>query len=208
MPAKATGATRIHHTAYLSSVIDQLCAACAEHGRGQITVQEILNRIGRRSFGPVLLVLGLIGVSPVSNIPGVVAVLATIDILVAGELLIGMDHVWIPGFIARRSMNAAKVKRLLEKMRRTAGGIDGLLRPRLTFLTQGPFYYALAATCLVVALALPVIELIPLAGVIPNAALVALALAMTAHDGLWALIALGFTATSGYFTALALMQVL
>jgi hypothetical protein len=56
---------------------------------------------------------------------------------------------------------------------------------------------------LAVALVTPLIELVPLAGIVPNAAIVAFGLALTAHDGLWALIALGFTGASAYLIFLA-----
>ena len=205
MPAEAARGPAIHHTAYLSAVLDELRRMCAEHPKGRISIGEIMDGIGRRSFGPLILVLGLIGLSPVSNIPGVVAVLALLDILIAGEILVGMDRVWIPGALSRRSMAAARCAKLFDSMRRPARLVDRLVRPRLAFFTRGPFFYVLALVCFLVALVLPVIELIPLAGIIPNAALVAFALAITAHDGLWALIALGFTGVSGYLIALAIL---
>jgi hypothetical protein len=50
----------------------------------------------------------------------------------------------------------------------------------------------------------PIIELVPLAGIVPNAALVAFALAITARDGLWALLAFLFTAASAWLIAMGM----
>jgi hypothetical protein len=205
MPAKAEAGGRIHHTAYLSHVLDAIGRACAEHPRGKLSIDEIMDCIGRRSFGPIILVLGLIGLAPVSNIPGVVAVLASLDILIAGEFLIGMDHIWIPGVLGRREIGAPRCAKVVRALRAPARMLDRVARPRLTVLTRGPFGYVIALACFVVALLLPIIELIPLAGIIPNAALVALALAITAHDGVWALVALGFLAVTGYLITIAVM---
>jgi len=165
-------------------------------------VGELLDTLGRRSFGPIILLLGLIGLAPISNIPGVVAVVATLDLLVITEILIGMDHVWLPGFLARRSMAPDKLRRTLEWMRKPARIVDGFLRPRLTFATDGLGFYATAWICLLVAIALPFIEIVPFAGIVPNAALVAFGLAFTAHDGLWAMLGITITAVSAYLLAM------
>jgi hypothetical protein len=62
-------------------------------------------------------------------------------------------------------------------------------------MTHGPFLYAIAAFCLFIGLITPILELVPLGGIPPNAAVVAFSLAITARDGLWALMA--FVLTSG-----------
>jgi hypothetical protein len=49
-----------------------------------------------------------------------------------------------------------------------------------------------------VAAVTPIIEIVPLAGIVPNAAIVAFGLAITAHDGLAALIATLITGGSFY----------
>jgi hypothetical protein len=51
---------------------------------------------------------------------------------------------------------------------------------------------------------MPIIEIVPLAGIVPNAALTAFGLAVTAHDGLWALIAFLSTAASIYLLLIML----
>ena len=79
--------------------------------------------------------------------------------------------------------------------------VDHLLRPRLLFLTRGPFYYAIGAMILLVALVTPVLKIVPLGGILPNAALVALALALIAKDGVLALFAFAFTGGSVFWPA-------
>ena len=119
------------------------------------------------------------------------------------QILIGMDHAWLPGALLRRSIATARMQRAVKAIRPYARFVDGFLGPRLTILTRGVFYYVITAACLLVAVVTPVIELVPLAGIVPNAAIVAFALAITAHDGLWALIALFFTGASIYLIAMA-----
>ena len=76
--------------------------------------------------------------------------------------------------------------------------VDRFLRPRFDLLTRGAFLRVIAALVLIVALVTPVIEIVPLAGIVPNAAIVAFGLALTAHDGIWALIATLITGGTFY----------
>lgn len=197
-----------HHD--LEEVIDHIIALCihngpAHDGHGRVSVANLMDTIGERSFGPLLLVPSLIAVSPVGAIPGLPAVTSAVIVLIAAQILLRHEHFWIPGWLARRSMDAGKMERGLETFRPVARFIDHLLRPRLALLTRGVFFDAIALLCLVIGLVTPILELVPLGGIPPNAAVVAFALAITARDGLWALIAFLFTgATIAWLAMLAL----
>jgi hypothetical protein len=191
------------HNHDLERVLDLLLLACDRCTDGRVSVRDVMTLIGNRSFGPLLLVPGLIGLSPIGAIPGVPGVMAVIIMLVAGQILIGMDHAWLPDGLARRSIDAARLRRAVTAALPYARRVDNFLSPRLTLLTRGIFFYVLAALCLLVAIITPVIELVPLAGIVPYAAIVAYALAITAHDGVWALVALFFTGASIYLILMA-----
>lgn len=183
----------------LEGVLRQLQKAASQVGNeGQVSVAQVMATLGARSFGPLLLVPGLIGVSPIGAIPGLPAVMALIVFLVAAQILIGMDHAWLPGALLRRSMAGKSLLQACHAIRPYARFIDTLLRPRLTVLTRGPFLFVIAALVVAIAVVTPIIELVPLAGIVPNAAIVAFALALTAHDGVWALIATLITGGSFY----------
>jgi hypothetical protein len=185
-------------------ILDLLLLACDRAGAGRVSVSGVMGIIGDRSFGPLLLVPGLIGLSPIGAIPGVPGVMAVIVMIVAGQILIGMDHAWLPDGLARRSIEGKRLRRAVQVIHPYARYVDMLLGRRLTLLTEGVFFYVLAALCLMVAIITPIIELVPLAGIIPNAAICAYALAITAHDGLWALVAFLFSGASIYLILLAL----
>jgi hypothetical protein len=190
-----------HHD--LEGVLDRILLACDHDATEWVSVKDVMETIGNRSFGPLLLVPGLIGLSPIGAIPGLPGIMAVIVIFVAVQILLGRDHAWLPDALALRAMKADRVKRAIVVIRPYARFVDRLIMPRMTLLTRGAFFYVLAAACLLVAIVQPVIELVPLAGIVPNAAIVAFALAITAHDGLWALIALSFTGASVYLIAIA-----
>ena len=197
-----------HHD--LEEVIDHVIAcavrnAPAQDGHGRVSVADLMATVGERSFGPLLLVPSLIAVSPVGAIPGLPAITSVVIVLIAGQIVLGHKHFWIPGWLARRSVAAQTLEHGLEKFRPVARFIDRLLRPRLAWLTRGPFFTAIALLCLLIGLVTPVLELVPLGGIPPNAAVVAFSLAITARDGVWALLAFGFSgATIGWLVMLAL----
>ena len=189
-----------HHD--LEEVIDHIIALClrngpAHEGHGRVSVADLMDMLGERSFGPLLLVPSLIAVSPVGAIPGLPAITSVVIVLIAGQILLGHEHFWIPGWLARRSMDAHALERGLQKFRPVARFVDHLLRPRLVWLTDGVAFYAIALLCVLIGLITPILEAVPFVGGIPpNAALVAFSLAITARDGLWALLAFLFSAAS------------
>lgn len=195
--------TQAIHNHDLERIVDLLLIACDRSTDGRVSVRDVMRLIGNRSFGPLLLVPGLIGLSPIGAIPGVPGVMAVIVMIVATQILIGMDHAWLPDGLGRRSIEADRLRRVVNVIHPYARRFDDFLSPRLTLLTRGFFFYVLAALCLAVAIITPIIELVPLAGIVPNAAIVAYALAITAHDGLWALAAFLFTGGSLYLIAMA-----
>ena len=208
MPDKTPAAPAAHHD--LEDVIDHIIECCvhngpAHKGNGRVSVADLMDAIGERSFGPLLLVPSLIAVSPVGAIPGLPAITSVVIVLVSAQILVRHEHLWIPGWLARRSIDAGKMETGLTKFKPVARFIDHMLLPRLPWLTRGPFFYAIALLCLLIGLVTPILELVPLGGIPPNAAVVAFSLAIVARDGVWALLAFAFTiATIAWLVMLAL----
>jgi hypothetical protein len=82
-------------------------------------------------------------------------------------------------------------------LERPARVIDRFLRPRLSMFVEGCAVRVIATVSLLISLAMPVMEVIPLSASGAGAALTAFGLASIARDGLMALFALVFTVTTG-----------
>lgn len=168
----------------------------ADYEDGEASWREIMDAVGSRSFGPVLLIAGLITLAPVlGDIPGVPTMIGIFVLLVMGQLLIGRKHVWLPDFLLDRSIAEEKLHKALNWMKKPAGFIDRLLQPRLGFLVEGAMSYVIAVLCLGIALLMPVMELVPFSANLAGAALSAFGLALIARDGVLALIAMLVTAS-------------
>jgi|SRR6056297_472258 len=159
-----------------------------------VSLGDILDMVGRRSFGPILLVAGLITVAPlIGDIPGVPTIMAVIVFLVAVQILFQREKLWFPESILNRSLEKDKLQRALEKMKKPAEYIDRILKPRLKTITTGIMVYPAAIICLCISLAMPAMEFIPFSANFAGAALTAFGLSFIARDGLMALFGYIFT---------------
>ncbi len=177
----------------LEELLELIGKTAAEKER--ISLAEILDAVGRRSFGPVLLLAGLITLAPiVGDIPGMPTLMGIIVLLSAGQLLLGREYFWLPRRLRERSISRNRLGRALEKSVPAARFVDRFLRPRWGVLVGKAGTLAVAGVCTVVALAMPVMEFIPFSANGAGLILTAFGLALIANDGVWALLALVFTA--------------
>ncbi len=182
----------------LEQLLDQMADA-EKQGERQVSLEDILSHIGRRSFGPVLLLAGLITMVPlVGDIPGVPTLMAVIVALTTVQLLFGREYFWFPSWLLKRSVSSDKLHKAIEWSRKPSRFIDRFLHQRLVTLAEGKANYAIALVCLVIAAAMPLMEVVPFSANGAGIALTAFGLALIAQDGLLSLIAfVSTTATLG-----------
>lgn len=171
----------------LEQLLDRLDEA--REGRESVSFGRLMETIGKRSFGPLLLLIGIILVSPLSGIPGMPSTMGVAVFLLSCQMLVQRKHIWLPGWILRRSISEQKLAKAAGWMRKPARFIDRLIGQRLRFLVDGPASWPLALICLLLAVTLPLLEPLPFAATSAGAALTCIGLAMIAHDGLLAAIA-------------------
>lgn len=172
----------------LQELLEQIETAARE--AGSVSLEQILDAVGRRSFGPILVVAGLVILAPlVGDIPGVPTLMAVFVLLIAVQVLMGRRQPWLPGWLRRRSVASDKLLKAIGWLRKPARVVDRLLRPRLQQFTHRAGMYATAVLCLGIAAALPPMELVPFSANAAGLALTALGLALIANDGLLAVVA-------------------
>ena len=159
-----------------------------------VTVGEIIEMVGDRSYGPMLLISGLLVLAPIiGDIPGVPTILGAIVFLFSIQLLFGKEHFWLPKFLLDRSISGKKMNKGIEWLQRPASWIDKLLKPRLRLLVKDTAVYIIAFMCLMIASVMPIMELVPFSANAAGAALTVFGLALIARDGLLLVIALLLT---------------
>lgn len=175
--------------------LEQLLDRIDEAGNGEeaVSLDMLMGTIGKRSFGPVLLLIGLILVSPLSGIPTLPSTMGVAVLLIALQMLVRRKHIWLPGWILRRQIGQSKLAKASQWLRRPARFVDRLIKERLSVLVDGPASWPIALVCLVLAVTLPLFEPLPFAASSAGLALTCFGLAMIAHDGVLALLAYSVT---------------
>ncbi len=160
-------------------------------GSERVSLREVIEAIGSRSLGPLLLLAGLITlVPPIGGIPGVPIAMGFLVMLVAVQLLFHKKHPWLPNWLLNRSIAKEKFSKALQWSRKPARFIDRVTRARLTSLVEGKGHYLIALMCVVIAAMMPPMELVPFSAVGAGLALSALGVALISRDGAVALAAI------------------
>lgn len=176
----------------LTALLD--CVEQLTHCNKEVSLADIIDVIGNRWFGPLLMVPGLVMVVPgVGDIPGVSALMGLVVLLVSVQAIFDRPRVWLPHWIADRRVPEAKVKRALKWLHKPARFVDNMTKRRLTWAVKHASVYIIAATCIGIAATTPFLELIPGSCIVAGAAIAHFGLALLAYDGLIALVAIGFS---------------
>ena len=172
----------------VGDILDRLEELAGQEDK--VSLGDVIETLGNRSQAPFLVILPLIDISPIGGIPGLPTVLAAIIILVAAQILFGHKHLWLPGFLSKRSVSSKKLCKATGKLRGLARFMDRWFHGRLPALTKGPFVRVAAGACILLALTVPPLELLPFATTAPMAAIAAFGLALLVRDGLLMIIAI------------------
>lgn len=169
-------------------------------GIDQVSVADILNAVGERSFGPIVLIAGIITLAPlVGDFPGVPTLLGLVVLLTLGQLIFHRRSIWIPGKLARRNIGRQKLIKGLDWVDKPARFVDRWTKRRMAWLVRGPGQYLMAILCMLVAAAMPLMEVVPFSANGGGLALTAFGLAIVARDGLLALLAILATGGTAWF---------
>ena len=175
------------HTRALSEVLDRLESSA--HGES-ISVEEVVEKLGHKSFAALMLVFSLISTSPASAIPGITATVAAIVFILVLQMIIGRDCVWLPNFITRRHMSTAKLCKGISWLRKPVRFMEGYLKARLTFLFKRPWLWLPLILILGLTVFMPFMEAIPTSGSIASAIIALFAAGLLTRDGALVIVSL------------------
>ncbi|WP_439519265.1 exopolysaccharide biosynthesis protein [Hydrogenophaga sp.] len=171
----------------LSEVLDQLDRSI---DGDSVSVEQILEALGERSFASLLLIFPLIAVSPASAVPGVTAGVAVIVFLLVGQMILGRKYVWLPSFVRRRCISSAALRKGTGWLRKPVAFVERGLKSRLTFLVHRPWLYVPLCLILLLSMFMPFMELIPTSGSIASAIIALFAAGLLTRDGAVVLVSL------------------
>jgi hypothetical protein len=170
----------------------------------RVAIEQLLEPLRRRAFGFLLLLLAIPNFLPVPI--GIGGIMGVLVIALGLEMLIGLEHPWIPGFLRRRTMSREGLLRFLDRIEPMTRRLEKICKPRLQRLTRRPFTFVSGAIMILVGilLALP----IPFTNYVFGGMLIAFAFALVERDGallvaVWATTAAIVVASATFSHALA-----
>ncbi|QDV67488.1 Exopolysaccharide synthesis, ExoD [Rosistilla carotiformis] len=159
-----------------------------------VSFGNALDAVGKHSFAPILLLIGLIMLAPgPADIPGVPVVLGVLIILVAVQILFRRDHLWVPQWLENREIRSQRVHKMIDHLKPWAKRLDRLTKPRYSWLLRHVGVAMIAVACILIALTTPLLEFVPMSANVAGAAIATFSLAILSKDGLLAGLAMLFS---------------
>jgi len=141
-----------------------------------VNIDWLLNHLDKRSFGLLLLLLGLL-----MMVPGIATVPTLMVFFPSVEMMLGRSRPSFPHFLSKRAFDFKRFKRLTEQVRPVLRAIESLSRPRWALP------HALAdrlVGAIVFLLAFSALWPLPLISIVPGAVILLVAIAYLQQDGL------------------------
>nr|WP_281436279.1 MULTISPECIES: exopolysaccharide biosynthesis protein [unclassified Ciceribacter] len=182
-------------------MLDSIDDACDRDER--LTIAAIQEIAGRRASAPLILLPGLAILSPLSGIPTVPTFLGLVIGLVSLQIMLGRSTIWLPKRLGTSGISAGRAKRAVGWVRPVAGVIDRFSSRRLEWFANPVSVRLAGLMCLLIAVCMPAMELVPFSSSIAGMFVAVLGLALMTHDGL--LFAFAYLLFAGAVAAAALL---
>lgn len=154
----------------------------------RVSIKDMLVVLNNRGFGGVLIILCLIELLPTGTIPGVPSLVATLIILVSGQILLGRRHLWVPKFLGQKTISYSKMDKGFKKIMPVVRWVDSWTRERWPILISHPAERLSALAIITLALSFYPLELVPFASSIPSFIIAMFGVSFITKDGLLSLL--------------------
>lgn len=144
-----------------------------------VSLSEILERLGGRGYGVAMFLLAAPNLTPGPSIPGFSTIFGLPMLALAVGMVLGWPSPRLPRLIGARRISRARLARMIGLMMPIAMRADRLLRPRLPGLAAAQRVNGLAFAVLAALLVLP----FPFVSLAAAAAALLLAVGLLAEDG-------------------------
>jgi hypothetical protein len=170
----------------------EVLTAIASGGEGdRVRFGDLVAAMRNRAFGVLFLLFGIPNCLPMP--PGIPVICGIIVALIAAQMVMGRDQLWLPGWLGSKSFARADLKRIVGRAEPWIQRLERVAKPRLHVFADARSrrLIGLAGMVLGLALVLP----IPIIGNIPlGIPICILGLGLVERDG--AIILGGYVATA------------
>jgi len=174
----------------ISSLLEDLQTLALS--RDQISVSDLIETMGSRGFGPLLVVLSAFLILPIGILPGIPGMVSVFMILIGGRMMTGETRLWLPPRLGRVTFSGHILAVSVARAEPAVLWLRPLVAPRWPLMIDSAVMSRVVALIL---MATAVVILI--AGFIPGLPFVLsihiliLGLALSTRDGLLAIVGYG-----------------
>lgn len=173
--------------AVLTGIVDRIVNATHKE---QLDIDDLVQATGRASLSPVLLIPAIAVATPLSGIPLFSTLMGVLIFLVALQMLLRRDQLWLPKWLLRRKLNSARIRSVFHRLRPALAWLDARTHARLTAFVHRPLIFIPQILCVLSGLAMPFLEFVPFSSSLVGGAVALLAFGMLARDGLFVMLGL------------------
>ncbi|MCT8990723.1 exopolysaccharide biosynthesis protein [Chelativorans sp. SCAU2101] len=159
----------------LSSIFEELAHAVDD----RITVEQLRDALGDRSFATLLVFFALVNLLPLP--PGSTFITGIPLVLISVQMALGRRTAWLPRFILEKSMAAEQFRHLSERLVPKMRWVERFIRPRYWPFARDHADRVIG--CLTLVLALAILMPIPFGNWFPAFSCVLMGLANSERDG-------------------------
>ncbi|EKF20943.1 exopolysaccharide synthesis, ExoD [Nitratireductor pacificus pht-3B] len=164
-----------HPPRRLSRIFQEL----ANHAADKVTVGEIRQALGDRSFATLLVFFSCLNLLPFP--PGSTLVLGPPLVLIALQMVLGNRTVWLPRFVLSKAIGADKFRHMSAKLIPRLVWIEQFIKPRYWPFARNHADRAIGIVALILAIAVTLP--IPLGNWFPAFSCALIGLALSERDG-------------------------
>ncbi|ADU66016.1 Exopolysaccharide synthesis ExoD [Desulfurispirillum indicum S5] len=190
--------TPIHSLSHdLSTLVD-------DPDRGTLKLQDVIEQLGSRGFGLLLLLFSFPSALPVPA-PGYSIPFGALLLLLGFQLLLQRRTPWFPMFMLNWSIPTAKARNTLHRSARFFAMLERIVKPRYLWTTCS--WLRPLSGGIVCTMAFLMLFPIPLTNTLPAIVIFCCGVGMSERDGLFTLaaLALGILAVMLYATIIAVL---
>ncbi|WP_307430248.1 exopolysaccharide biosynthesis protein [Labrys monachus] len=167
-----------------------LAAIASADGEDRIYFGDLTAAMRNRAFGILFLLFGIPNCIPMP--PGIPVICGIIIALIAAQMIMGRDNLWLPQWLAKRSFSRVDLRRIVKKADPSIRWVERFAKPRLPLFADARARRIVGIVGLILGLAL--LLPIPIIGNVPlGIPICILGLGLVERDG--AIILAGYVAT-------------
>jgi hypothetical protein len=150
-----------------------------------VTLQQISDQLGARSYGVFIVLMSIPNL-----IPGISVISGMILLIFSLQMLVGIEKPWLPKFISQFSLKTLTLKKGMDKVLPVLEKFECFIRPRFVFMSSSTAIRCMGGA--ISFMSLIILLPIPFGNLFPSLALFLMAFGIMQKDGLIVLVSAAF----------------